>query len=65
MSEWRMFDADGHVREAEREVFEYLPESYRKRRSPVHESHVLGRSGAASQSSYRLSGGGLRLAWPT
>ena len=35
MSEWRMFDADGHIRELEEEVFEYLPESYKNRREAV------------------------------
>lgn len=35
MSEWKMFDADGHIREVESDVFEYLPESYKKRREAV------------------------------
>ena len=35
MSGWRMFDADGHIRELEEEVFEYLPESYKNRREAV------------------------------
>ena len=35
MSDWKMFDADGHVRELERDVFEYLPESYRQRREAM------------------------------
>jgi predicted TIM-barrel fold metal-dependent hydrolase len=35
MSDWRMFDADGHIREREEEVFEYLPESYQQRREAV------------------------------
>ncbi len=35
MSDWKMFDADGHVREVESDVFEYLPESYRKRRDAL------------------------------
>ena len=35
MSGWRMFDADGHIRELEEEVFEYLPESYKNRPEAV------------------------------
>ena len=35
MNAWKMFDADGHVREVESDVFEYLPESYRKRREAL------------------------------
>jgi predicted TIM-barrel fold metal-dependent hydrolase len=35
MNDWRMCDADGHIRELESEVFEYLPESYQKRREAV------------------------------
>ena len=35
MSDWKMFDADGHVRELERDVFEYLPDSYRQRREAM------------------------------
>jgi predicted TIM-barrel fold metal-dependent hydrolase len=35
MDDWKMFDADGHIREVESDVFEYLPESYRKRRDAV------------------------------
>lgn len=35
MSDWKMFDADGHIREIESDVFEYLPESYKKRRDAV------------------------------
>lgn len=35
MNDWKMFDADGHVREVESDVFEYLPESYKKRREAL------------------------------
>src|SRR3989441_7992654 len=35
MSGWRMFDADGHIRELEEEVFEYLPDYYKNRREAV------------------------------
>lgn len=41
MDEWRMFDADGHIRELEEEVFEYLPESYKQRREAVLYSPLL------------------------
>jgi len=33
--EWRMIDADGHIREIESDVFEYLPENYQNRRDAV------------------------------
>jgi hypothetical protein len=29
-----MIDADGHIREIESDVFEYLPENYQNRRAP-------------------------------
>ncbi|MGH7848177.1 MAG: amidohydrolase family protein [Candidatus Binatia bacterium] len=35
MSDWKMFDADGHIREIESDVFEYLPDRYKKRRDAV------------------------------
>jgi predicted TIM-barrel fold metal-dependent hydrolase len=35
MAEWKMIDADGHIREVESDVFEYLPKSYRARREAV------------------------------
>jgi hypothetical protein len=35
MAEWKMIDADGHIREIESDVFEYLPEHYKKRRDAV------------------------------
>lgn len=35
MAEWKMIDADGHVREVESDVFEYLPEHYHHRREAV------------------------------
>ncbi|MGH7774505.1 MAG: amidohydrolase family protein [Candidatus Binatia bacterium] len=35
MNPWRMFDADGHIREVESDVLEYLPEGYRKRRDAL------------------------------
>ncbi|MGN6718107.1 MAG: hypothetical protein ACTHLX_12005 [Candidatus Binatia bacterium] len=35
MAEWKMIDADGHIREIETEVFEYLPEHYKQRREAV------------------------------
>jgi predicted TIM-barrel fold metal-dependent hydrolase len=35
MEEWKLFDADGHVRETEAEVFEYLPDSYKQRRDAL------------------------------
>ncbi|HWP57722.1 MAG TPA: amidohydrolase family protein [Candidatus Acidoferrales bacterium] len=34
-TDWKMVDADGHIRELESDVFEYLPERYRKRREAV------------------------------
>lgn len=35
MAERKMIDADGHIREVESDVFEYLPESYKRRREAV------------------------------
>ena len=35
MAEWKLFDSDGHIREVEQDVFEYLPESYRRRREAM------------------------------
>jgi len=35
MADWKMIDADGHIREIESDVFEYLPEHYKKRRDAV------------------------------
>ena len=35
MDEWRIFDADGHIREVEEDVFEYLPQSYKQRREAM------------------------------
>jgi len=35
MAEWKMVDADGHIREIESDVFEYLPEHYKGRRDAV------------------------------
>jgi len=35
MADWKMIDADGHIREIESEVFEYLPDSYKARREAV------------------------------
>lgn len=35
LQDWKMFDADGHIRETEPEVFEYLPEAYRQRREAL------------------------------
>lgn len=35
MAERKMIDADGHIREIESDVFEYLPEHYKRRREAV------------------------------
>ena len=35
MAERKMIDADGHIREIESDVFEYLPEHYKSRRDAV------------------------------
>jgi predicted TIM-barrel fold metal-dependent hydrolase len=35
MTELKLIDADGHIREIESDVFEYLPDSYKKRRDAV------------------------------
>jgi predicted TIM-barrel fold metal-dependent hydrolase len=35
MKDWKMLDADGHIREVESDVFEYLPERYKNRREAV------------------------------
>ena len=35
MTDWKMIDADGHIREVESDVFEYLPEHYKNRREAV------------------------------
>ena len=35
MVERKMVDADGHIREIESDVFEYLPEHYQSRRDAV------------------------------
>ena len=35
MTDWKMIDADGHIREVESDVFEYLPEHYKSRREAV------------------------------
>lgn len=35
MTEWKMIDADGHIREIESDVFEYLPAYYQQRREAV------------------------------
>ena len=35
MAERKLIDADGHIREIESDVFEYLPEHYKTRRDAV------------------------------
>jgi predicted TIM-barrel fold metal-dependent hydrolase len=35
MAEWKMIDADGHIREIESDVFEYLPGHYKARREAL------------------------------
>jgi uncharacterized protein len=35
MTDWKMIDADGHIREVESDVFEYLPDYYKNRREAV------------------------------
>jgi predicted TIM-barrel fold metal-dependent hydrolase len=35
MADWKLIDADGHIREVENDVFEYLPDYYKKRRAAV------------------------------
>lgn len=35
MTDWKMIDADGHIREVESDVFEYLPDYYKNRRAAV------------------------------
>lgn len=35
MMPWQLFDSDGHIREVESDVFDYLPESYRQRREAL------------------------------
>ncbi|HWH78278.1 MAG TPA: amidohydrolase family protein, partial [Candidatus Binatus sp.] len=35
MQDWRMIDADGHIREVESDVYEYLPDYYKARREAV------------------------------
>jgi len=35
MADWKMIDADGHIREVESDVFEYLPDYYKNRRAAV------------------------------
>src|ERR1044071_239242 len=35
MPDWKMIDADGHIREVEGDVFEYLPDDYKRRRDAV------------------------------
>ena len=35
MTDWKMIDADGHIREVESDVFEYLPDYYKARREAV------------------------------
>ena len=35
MQDWKLIDADGHIRETEEEVFEYLPDYYKDRREAV------------------------------
>jgi hypothetical protein len=35
MTESKMVDADGHIREIESDVFEYLPDYYKNRRDAV------------------------------
>ncbi len=35
MTDWKMIDADGHIREVESDVYEYLPDYYKARREAV------------------------------
>jgi hypothetical protein len=35
MAESKMVDADGHIREVESDVFDYLPAQYKRRREAV------------------------------
>ena len=35
MQDWKMIDADGHIREIESDVYEYLPDYYKARREAV------------------------------
>jgi hypothetical protein len=53
MTESKMVDADGHIREIESDVFEYLPDYYKNRRDAVlyfpllpHHAHRSSPSGA-------------------
>lgn len=54
MSDWKLVDADGHIREIESDVFEYLPETYKRRREAVLYFPLLPHHGW-----HRQAGGGM------
>jgi predicted TIM-barrel fold metal-dependent hydrolase len=41
MDQWKMFDADGHIRELENDIYDYLPEHYQSRREAVLYSPLM------------------------
>ncbi|MDP6558598.1 MAG: hypothetical protein QF619_00435 [Candidatus Binatia bacterium] len=57
MAQWKMFDSDGHIREVEQEVFECLPEGYRKRREALLYSPLLPHHGWHRQAINSPGGG--------
>ena len=58
---WRMIDADGHIREVESDVFEYLPEHYKKRREAVLYFPLLPHHGWHRQAGHGGMGGSFLI----
>ncbi len=57
MIDWKMIDADGHIREVESDVFEYLPEHYKNRREAVLYFPLLPHHGWHRQAGHGGMGG--------
>jgi predicted TIM-barrel fold metal-dependent hydrolase len=58
---WKMIDADGHIREIESDVFEYLPANYKHRRDAVLYFPLLPHHGWHRQAGSGGMGGGSFL----
>jgi predicted TIM-barrel fold metal-dependent hydrolase len=56
MADWKMIDADGHIREVESDVFEYLPDHYKARREAVLYFPLLPHHGWHRQAGRRGTG---------
>jgi len=61
MADWKMIDADGHIREVESDVFEYLPDYYKNRRAAVLYFPLLPHHGWHRQAGLGAVGGSFLI----